>query len=265
MSRRKGRFELAHGGTLFLDEIGELPPSTQVKLLRVLQEREFERLGGTTTLAVDVRVVTATNRDLEKAIADRVFREDLYYRLNVFPIFMPPLRERKPDILLLADHFVTKFARLHHKSVRRITTAAIDMLMGYHWPGNVRELENIIERAVVVCDAQAIHGRHLPPTLQTAEASGTAADGTLAGAVAALERDLIQDALKTARGNQAQAARLLQTTDRILRYKMRRLGIAAVPLGLTELSPHRCRPDIIVGFPDVWRLWPDLRSGLSNP
>jgi Nif-specific regulatory protein len=227
LSRRKGRFELAHGGTLFLDEIGELPPSTQVKLLRVLQEREFERLGGTTTLAVDVRVVAATNRDLENAIADRVFREDLYYRLNVFPIFMPPLRERKPDILLLADHFVTKFARLHHKSVRRITTAAIDMLMGYHWPGNVRELENIIERAVVVCDAQAIHGRHLPPTLQTAEASGTAADGTLAGEVAALERDLIQDALKTAGGNQAQAARLLQTTDRILRYKMRRLGIAA--------------------------------------
>jgi Nif-specific regulatory protein len=228
LSRRKGRFELAHGGTLFLDEIGELPPSTQVKLLRVLQEREFERLGGTTTLAVDVRVVAATNRDLEKAIAERVFREDLYYRLNVFPIFMPPLRERKPDILLLADHFVTKFARLHHKSVRRITTAAIDMLMGYHWPGNVRELENIIERAVVVCDAQAIHGRHLPPTLQTAEASGTAADGTLAGQVAALERDLIQDALKTAGGNQAQAARLLQTTERILRYKIRRLGIAAV-------------------------------------
>jgi Nif-specific regulatory protein len=109
-------------------------------------------------LAVDVRVVTATNRDLEKAIADRLFREDLYYRLNVFPIFMPPLRERKPDILLLADHFVTKFGRLHHKSVRRITTAAIDMLMGYHWPGNVRELENIIERAVVVCDARPFTG-----------------------------------------------------------------------------------------------------------
>jgi Nif-specific regulatory protein len=225
LARRKGRFELAAGGTLFLDEIGELTPSTQVKLLRVLQEREFERLGGTVTLEADVRVIAATNRDLERAIAERAFREDLYYRLNVFPIFVPPLRERKPDILLLADHFVGKFAKAHRKVVKRITSPAIDMLMSYHWPGNVRELENIIERAVVVCEGPVIHGRHLPPTLQTAEASGTAPPGSLAGQSAALERDLIQDALKSTGGNQARAARQLHTTERILRYKVRKLGI----------------------------------------
>jgi Nif-specific regulatory protein len=226
LARKKGRFELAHGGTLFLDEIGELTPSTQVKLLRVLQEREFERLGGTTTLQVDVRVVAATNRDLEQAIIGRSFREDLYYRLNVFPIYMPPLRERKPDILLLADHFVLKYGRAHHKPIKRIATPAIDMLMSYHWPGNVRELENIIERAVVLCDGPVLNCRHFPPTLQTAEASGTGATGTLAGQVHALERDLILDALKSAAGNQAGAARLLGTTERMLRYRVKKLGIS---------------------------------------
>jgi Nif-specific regulatory protein len=224
LARKKGRFELAHGGTLFLDEIGEMSPSTQVKLLRVLQEREFERVGGSEVIRVDVRLIAATNRNLEQAIAERGFREDLYYRLNVFPIFLPPLRDRKPDILLLADHFVEKYVRAHHKRVRRITTPAIDMLMRYHWPGNVRELENVIERAVVVCDGVAIHGRHLPPTLQTPEASGTA-PGSLKGAVAQLERDLLQDALKTARGSVADASRLLVTTERILRYKLRKYRI----------------------------------------
>jgi len=225
LARKKGRFELADGGTLFLDEIGELSGATQVKLLRVLQEREFERLGGTATLKADVRVIAATNKDLEKAIADRSFREDLYYRLNVFPIFVPPLRERKPDVLLLADRFVEKFARSHKKTIKRIATPAIDMLMSYHWPGNVRELENIIERAVVICDGQTIHGRHLPPTLQTAEASGTAPHGSLEAQVGELERDLLLDALKTTRGNQAQAAKLLSTTERILRYKVRKYAI----------------------------------------
>ncbi|MGE0445070.1 MAG: sigma-54 interaction domain-containing protein, partial [Vicinamibacterales bacterium] len=147
---KKGRFELADGGTLFLDEIGELSAAMQVKLLRVLQTREFERLGGTQTLRVNIRLIAATNRDLEKAMAAGQFREDLFYRLNVFSIFVPPLRERKPDILLLADHFLEKFAREHKKSVRRISTPAIDMLVAYHWPGNVRELSNAIERAVVV-------------------------------------------------------------------------------------------------------------------
>ena len=143
---KKGRFELAEGGTLFLDEVGELNLSTQVKLLRVLQEREFERLGSTETIRANIRLVAATNKDLEKAILAGEFREDLYYRLNVFAIFVPPLRERKPDVLLLADHFVEKFAREHGKKVKRISTPAIDMLASYHWPGNVRELANAIER-----------------------------------------------------------------------------------------------------------------------
>ena len=224
-ARRKGRFELADGGTLFLDEIGELSPSTQAKLLRVVQEREFERLGGSSTIAVDVRLITATNKDLEQAQVDGTFREDLYYRLNVFTIWVPPLRERKSDILLLADHFVEKYARLHGRSIKRISTPAIDMLVSYHWPGNVRELENTIERAVLVADGDVIHGHHLSPTLQTAEASGTVVSGSLGEAVAAFEGNLIQDALKTTRGNRARAARLLSTTERIINYKIRRYGI----------------------------------------
>jgi Nif-specific regulatory protein len=172
-AQKKGRFELADGGTLFLDEVGELSLSTQVKLLRVLQEKEFERLGGVQPIKVDVRVIAATNRDLEQAMADGDFREDLYYRLNVFSIFMPALRDRKPDILLLADHFVEKYATKLGKPVRRISTPAIDMLMSHHWPGNVRELENCIERAVLVSNGGVIHGHDLPATLQTAQVSGT--------------------------------------------------------------------------------------------
>ncbi len=224
-ARKKGRFELAEGGTLFLDEIGDLDPQTQIKLLRVLQEREFERLGGTETIKVNVRVIAATNKDLEKAIAGGSFREDLYYRLDVFTIFVPPLRERKPDILLLADHFLEKFSTEHNKNIKRISTPAIDMLMAYHWPGNVREVENTIERAVLVCEGQVVHGHHLPPTLQTAEASGTTAHMSLAESVAGYEKDLIQDALKSARGNRAKAARLLATTERIIGYKIGKYGI----------------------------------------
>jgi Nif-specific regulatory protein len=220
-SRKKGRFELAEGGTLFLDEIGDINLSTQVKLLRVLQEREFERVGGTDTVRVNVRIVAATNKDMEQAIADGTFREDLYYRLNVFSIYVPPLRDRKTDMLLLADHFLEKFSREHRKVIRRISTPAIDMLMSYHWPGNVRELENALERAVLVCDGAVIHGHHLPPSLQTADASDTVTRVSLGDAVAAYERDLIQDALKTTRGNRAKAARLLDTTERILNYKVR--------------------------------------------
>jgi Nif-specific regulatory protein len=222
---KKGRFELAEGGTLFLDEIGELNLSTQIKLLRVLQAREFERLGGTKTLRANVRMIAATNKDVERAITDGSFREDLYYRLNVFAIFIPPLRERKPDLLLLADHFLEKASLAHSKHIKRISTPAIDLLMAYHWPGNVRELENAIERAVVVCDGQVVHAHHLPPTLQTAASSGTAMSLSLEDAIAAYEKDLIQDALKTARGNRAKAARLLHTTGRIMNYKVRQLGI----------------------------------------
>jgi Nif-specific regulatory protein len=223
--RRKGRFELAQGGTLFLDEIGDVHLPTQVKLLRVLQEREFERLGGTEAVKVNVRLVTATNKDMEQAIAQGTFREDLFYRLNVFVIYIPPLRERKPDVLLLADHFLQRFSQEHGKDIRRIATPAIDMLTSYHWPGNVRELQNVLERAVLVCDGQVIHAHHLPPTLQTAEASGTVMNVSLDEAVAAYERDLLQDALKSARGNRAKAARLVRTTDRIFNYKVRQLGI----------------------------------------
>jgi Nif-specific regulatory protein len=224
-ARRKGRFELADGGTLFLDEIGDLSLATQVKLLRVLQEREFERVGGTTTLKVNVRLLAATNRSLEDAITAGTFREDLYYRLNVFAIFVPPLRERKDDLLLLAEHFLEKYAREHGKPIKRIATSAIDMFTSYHWPGNVRELENTIERAVLVCEGNVIHGYHLPPTLQTAEGSGTVMRVSLTEAIETFERDLIQDAMKTTRGNRAKASKLLHTTERIIGYKVRKYTI----------------------------------------
>jgi Nif-specific regulatory protein len=149
----------------------------------------------------------------------------LYYRLNVFAIFVPPLRERKSDLLLLADHFLQKYAREHKKDIRRISTPAIDMLTAYHWPGNVRELENVIERAVLVCDSNVLHGHHLPPTLQTAQASGTVTTLSFADAVAAYEKDLITDALKTTRGNRSKAASLLRTTERVVNYKARKYEI----------------------------------------
>ena len=224
-ARKRGRFELAHGGTLFLDEVGELNLPTQVKLLRVLQEEEIRPVGETRIEKIDVRVVTATVRDLNKAVAEGQFREDLYYRLNVFSIFVPPLRDRKPDVMLLADHFLIKYARQHNKRIRRIATPAIDMLMAYHWPGNVRELENTIERAVLTCDGQVIHGHHLSPTLQTAESSGTTVQVSLTDAVGQYEKDLLLDVLKSARGNCARAARLLGTTERIVGYKVRKYGI----------------------------------------
>jgi Nif-specific regulatory protein len=224
---KKGRFELAAGGTLFLDEIGDLPPQTQIKLLRVLQEREFERVGGTETIKTNIRLVTATNKDLETAITTGEFREDLYYRLNVFTIHLAPLRERRSDILLLAEHFLEKYETEHDKRIRRISTPAIDMLMAYHYPGNVRELENAIERAVLVCDANAIHPHHLPPTLQTAELTGTEPNLSLAAAVEAFERGLIQDALKSTSGNVAKAAKMLDSTERIIGYKIRKYSIDA--------------------------------------
>jgi Nif-specific regulatory protein len=223
--QKKGRFELAHGGTLFLDEIGELSQAIQVKLLRVIQEREFERLGGVQPVKVDVRLIAATHRDLEAMTQAGRFREDLYYRLNVFEIFLPPLRERQADILLLADHFVEKYAAANGKDVRRVSTSAIDMLLAYHWPGNVRELENCIERAILVCESGVIHAHHLPPSLQTAEVSGTVPSFSLAESVGAFEKDVLQDALKSARGNRSRAARILQTTERILNYKIQKYGL----------------------------------------
>ena len=224
-ARKQGRFERADGGTLLLDEIGDVNLATQVKLLRVLQEREFERLGGVEPVKVNVRLIAATNKHLEDAIAAGTFREDLLYRLNVFTIFVPPLRERKTDILLLADHFVAAARGGSPKPIRRISTPAIDMLMAYHWPGNVRELQNVMERAVLVCDGEVLHAHHLPPTLQMADTSDAASAQSLASSLAAFEKDLIQDALKMARGNRAKAARLLQTTSRIVNYKIRRYRI----------------------------------------
>ncbi len=224
-NRKPGRFELAEGGSLFLDEVGDLNLTTQVKLLRVIQAREFERLGSTQTVKANVRLIAATNKDLEKAIAEGTFREDLFYRLNVYTIFIPPLREHKPDVMALADYFLEKFTKEHNKKIKRISTPAIDMLMSYHWPGNVRELENAIERAVLVCDGNVIHGHHLPPTLQTAEASGTVVKVSLSDAMASYEKDLIQDVLKTTRGNRRKAARMLNTTERILNYKVGKYAI----------------------------------------
>lgn len=223
--RKPGRFELADGGTIFLDEVGELTPMTQVKLLRVLQEQRIERVGGTETLKVDVRIIAATNAQLEILMEEGKFREDLYYRLNVFSIYLPPLRDRKTDILLLADHFLQRYGRQHAKAIKRISTPAIDMLMRYHWPGNVRELENCIERAVLLCEDQVIHSYNLPPSLQTAESSDTIPARSLQDSVASYERELIQDALKSTRGNKAKAARLLSTTERIIGYKIKNYGI----------------------------------------
>ncbi len=220
-----GKFELADKGSIFLDEIGSIDVDVQVKLLRVLQEKEFERVGGHKTLKVDVRIIAATNKDLEKGVEEETFRGDLYYRLNVFPIYMPPLRERKTDILLLADFFLEKYAKENKKDIRRFSTPAIDMLMQYHWPGNVRELENCIERAVLLCEEGAIHSYHLPPTLQTGTESDTLPARSLEEAVENLEREMIIDALKNTRGNTTQAAALLKTTLRKFAYKAKQYGI----------------------------------------
>mgnify|MGYP001407079083 CR=1 FL=1 len=225
VSERKGRFELATGGTIFLDEVGDLPPTVQIRLLRILQEREFERVGAAKTIKVDVRVIAATNRNLEKLMKEGKFREDMYYRLNVFPIYVPPLRERKTDIPLLADFFVERFATINNKSIGRICTHAIDMLMSYHWPGNVRELENCMERAVLLCNEGVIYGYHLPPTLQTPTYSGTIPYGTLEGELDRMERDMIMDALKASRGNMSKAAKILGTTERIIGLRVTKYDI----------------------------------------
>ncbi len=224
-SARSGRLEEAEGGTLFLDEIGDFSPAVQVKLLRVLQEREYERVGSNQTTKANVRIVTATNKDLEAAVSLDEFRQDLYYRINVFPICLPPLRDRKNDILLLADHFVEKHSQRMDKDVRRITTPAISMMLSYHWPGNVRELENCIEHAVLLSSDGAVHGHDLPPTLQMPGAAEEAPAGSLKARVRLLEKDMIVDALKQTRGNVTAAAARLGITPRMVRYKVKNLGI----------------------------------------
>jgi len=225
LNQRKGRFELANGGTIFLDEIGDLSPQIQVKLLRVLQEREIERVGGSQPIKVDVRLIAATNRNLEADIKSGRFREDLFYRLNVFPIHIPPLRERKSDIILLADFFAEKYAQKNGKLIKRISSPALDLLSSYHWPGNVRELENCIERAVILSTDNVIHSYHLPPSLQSAQSTQTEPTTTLEAALSRLEKELIIEALKITGGNMAAAARRLGITERQMGLRVHHYAI----------------------------------------
>jgi DNA-binding NtrC family response regulator len=224
VATRKGRFELADGGTLFLDEIGDLPPHLQAKLLRVLQEREFERVGSSQSLKVNVRVLSATHRDLETLMKSGHFREDLYYRLNVVTIVLPPLRERRQDLPALMDHFLRFFAQKNGKTVRGFTREARQALLQYDYPGNVRELENLIERAVVLTRDDVIGRSDLPLTLEEPETVGER-EPHLTAAVEGLERRMIRDALTRASGIQTRAAELLGITERALRYKLKKYGL----------------------------------------
>ncbi len=230
MSRRIGRFEAADKGTLFLDEIGELSSSMQVKLLRVLQEREFERLGGNQTIKTDVRLIAATNRDIEKAIKEGTFREDLYYRLNVVSVVIPPIRERKEDIPALIDYFVTKYGRENKKNISGISDEARNLLLRYDYPGNVRELENIIERAVVLSKKGVITGADLPIPVRMAMQGNRLSTGRPRGSLNdtldTVERGLILDALKESGGVQTRAAELLGISERVLRYKLKKYKLS---------------------------------------
>jgi len=215
---RKGRFELADGGTLFLDEIGDVTPSIQVKLLRVLQEREFERVGGTRTITVDTRIISATNRDLKSAVAEGRFRDDLYYRLNVFPIALPPLKERREAVLPLAEFFVSKFSASFGKKISGFTEAAKVALSAYEWPGNIRELQNVVERAVILSDGR-IDAPHL--NLETSLQGEAKADGLLKSG----EREMIRQALLKTVGNRRKAAEILGISLRTLQYRIKEYGL----------------------------------------
>ncbi|MDR0527531.1 MAG: sigma 54-interacting transcriptional regulator [Spirochaetaceae bacterium] len=225
LQQRKGRFELADSGTIFLDEIAELSPPVQVKLLRVLQEREIERLGAAQTIKVDVRLIAATNKNLDIEMREGRFREDLYYRLNVFPLHLPPLRERKSDIMLLADYFTEKYAEKNDKRIKRISQNAIDLLTAYSWPGNVRELENCIERAVILSRDTVIHAYHLPPSLQSAVSTHTEPAATLDAALSRLEKEMIIEALSVSGGNKSAAAQALGISERQIGLRVRHYGI----------------------------------------
>jgi DNA-binding NtrC family response regulator len=231
LASKPGKFELADKGTLFLDEIGDVPAPIQVKLLRVLQEREFERLGGTKTLKVDVRMIAATNRDLRAALEEGTFREDLYYRLNVVPIDIPPLREHKEDIPELVNHFLARFAADNEKEIESITPAALGLLMEYHWPGNVRQLENSVERAVALTSGKVIDAKDisLDTTASRQSAAAAAATDNFLPEGMTLEQwedNLIREALRRANGNKSQAARLLGLSRNALRYRLGKLGVA---------------------------------------
>jgi len=226
LQTRRGRFEEANGGTIFLDEVGELSAAAQVKLLRVLQEKRFQPLGSSRVIHVNVRIIAATNRNLEQDILSDRFRADLFYRLNVFPVYLPPLRERGSDVILLADHFLLKYSKEMGKNVKRISTAAIEAFLSHKWPGNVRELENCIERAVLLTTTDTVDCAHLPPSLQIREKETERRDRSkLSSVVEAQERSLIMDALKETGGNQTRAAKMLGTTKRIIQYKISKMGI----------------------------------------
>jgi len=225
-SRRIGRFEEADGGTLFLDEIGELSPTIQVKLLRFLQEREFQRLGSNVNLHVDVRIISATNRDLEVQVKEGTFREDLFYRLNVVTMALPPLRERKEDLRILINHFIDKFAVENGKNIQGLTAEARDLLLKYDYPGNVRELVNILERAVVIARDQYITTNDLPfkPDFLL-EGSDKKSFGALRESVEELEKQLIVESMEKTRDNQTKAAEILGISERMLRYKLKKYGL----------------------------------------
>jgi DNA-binding NtrC family response regulator len=227
VASKPGKFELADKGTLFLDEIGDVPPATQVKLLRVLQEREFERLGGTRTIKVDVRLIAATNRDLRAALEQGTFREDLYYRLNVVPIDIAPLRERKEDIPDLVNLFVSRFAAESGKLIEGITPQAIEILVNYHWPGNVRELQNIVERACALSKGPQLEVSDIHIDARPSK-SGNGAPGFLPEGMTLeqWEDEMVQEALRRANGNKSQAARLLGLSRNALRYRLSKIGIA---------------------------------------
>jgi len=222
VGRREGRFELADGGTLFLDEIGEIPLSVQVKLLRALQQREFERVGGTQTLKVDVRVIAATNRDLAAEVSAGRFREDLYYRLNVVAVTLPPLRTRKGDIPALVSHFIQKFAKSYDKSVRGLLPGTLNVLLRYDWPGNVRELENVIERAVVLARGPNLTTDELPPVLSGPEPAGPRPGGLIPGATfREIEREAILRTLEVVDGSTTRAAEMLGISTRKIQYRLK--------------------------------------------
>ena len=227
VTSRQGRFELANGGTIFLDEIGDLPLHLQAKLLRVLQEREYEKVGSSRPVKVNVRILAASHRPLEALLKAGQFREDLYYRLNVVTILLPPLRERRSDLTLLIDHFLERFAAKNHKTIQGVTREARDNLLRYDYPGNVRELENIIERAVVLTRDDVIGSGDLPLMVQEPKTVGLDDETTLTVAVEALERRMIREALARSDGVQTRAAELLGMSERALRYKLAKYGFRA--------------------------------------
>ena len=230
-----GRFELADSGTLFLDEIGELSLATQAKILRFLQEKELTRVGGTKTMHIDVRLVAATNRNLEDAVANGSFREDLYYRINVIPIHLPPLRERKEDIPLLVDHFLNRIAEERNIKVKTISGAALDLLIEYEWPGNIRELENTMERVTLLSRNSKIQQEDLPSNIRTNGKLNLIKEAVLEGKVSfekaeeEFEKDIILNTLERTNYVQTRAAKLLGISRRILKYKMDKLGIGSAP------------------------------------